>query len=192
MVRNAASQDIVTFLGTLEPRNWPECLQQLVNALDSPDLDRQEVSRPLLAFFVDASSVGGHGGPCDGAWSSMGSDSSSYVKCFETAFSWIFFIYSATSFFDTHVLTKIYRARLGCFQRPREGLRRLSSQIGYRNQWHPTPRLHDTQIPPTIRTSVRENAVTRRGLPLVLRPYRLPVPFRTHRHVHRLSLQARI
>lgn len=44
MIRNAASQDIVTFLGTLEPRNWPECLQHLVNALDSPDLDRQEVS----------------------------------------------------------------------------------------------------------------------------------------------------
>ena len=43
MVRNAASQDIVAFLGVLEPRNWPECLQHLVNALDSPDLDRQEV-----------------------------------------------------------------------------------------------------------------------------------------------------
>ena len=44
MIRNAASQDIVAFLGTLEPRNWPECLQHLVNALDSPDIDRQEVS----------------------------------------------------------------------------------------------------------------------------------------------------
>jgi len=43
MIRNAASQDIVAFLGVLEPRNWPECLQQLVNALDAPDLDRQEV-----------------------------------------------------------------------------------------------------------------------------------------------------
>ncbi|KAF9012676.1 transportin-PC [Cyathus striatus] len=37
-------QDIVAFLGVLEPRNWPECLQQLVNALDSPDLDRQEAA----------------------------------------------------------------------------------------------------------------------------------------------------
>ena len=49
MVRNAASQDIVAFLGVLEPKNWPECLQQLVNTLDSPDLDRQEV-RPKFAF----------------------------------------------------------------------------------------------------------------------------------------------
>lgn len=46
MIRNAASQDIVAFLGVLEPRNWPECLQQLVNALDASDLDRQEVSVP--------------------------------------------------------------------------------------------------------------------------------------------------
>jgi transportin-1 len=44
IVRNAASQDIVAFLGVLEPKNWPECLQQLVNALDSNDIDRQEVS----------------------------------------------------------------------------------------------------------------------------------------------------
>ncbi|TEB38110.1 ARM repeat-containing protein [Coprinellus micaceus] len=44
MIRNAASQDIVTFLGTLEPRNWPECLQHLVNTLDSPDVDRQEAA----------------------------------------------------------------------------------------------------------------------------------------------------
>ncbi|KAG2015342.1 karyopherin Kap95 [Coprinopsis cinerea AmutBmut pab1-1] len=44
MIRNAASQDIVTFLGVLEPRNWPECLQHLVNALDDPDLDRQEAA----------------------------------------------------------------------------------------------------------------------------------------------------
>lgn len=46
MIRNAASQDIVAFLGVLEPRNWPECLQQLVNALDASDLDKQEVSDP--------------------------------------------------------------------------------------------------------------------------------------------------
>jgi len=44
MIRNAASQDIVAFLGVLEPKNWPECLQHLVLALDSPDLDKQEVS----------------------------------------------------------------------------------------------------------------------------------------------------
>ena len=45
MIRNAAGQDIVQFLGILEPRNWPECLQQLVHNLDSTDGDVQEVSR---------------------------------------------------------------------------------------------------------------------------------------------------
>ncbi|KAH9485663.1 Transportin-1 [Psilocybe cubensis] len=44
MIRNAASQDIVAFLGVLEPRNWPECLQHLVLALDSTDFDRQEAA----------------------------------------------------------------------------------------------------------------------------------------------------
>ncbi|KAF8870365.1 transportin-PC [Infundibulicybe gibba] len=44
MIRNAASQDIVAFLGVLEPKNWPECLQHLVNALDSTDIDRQEAA----------------------------------------------------------------------------------------------------------------------------------------------------
>lgn len=44
MIRNAAGHDIVAFLGVLEPRNWPECLEQLVTMLDSPELDRQEVS----------------------------------------------------------------------------------------------------------------------------------------------------
>ena len=48
IVRNAASQDIVAFLGVLEPKNWPECLQQLVNTLDSNDLDRQEVGVHLV------------------------------------------------------------------------------------------------------------------------------------------------
>lgn len=53
MIRNAAGHDIVAFLGTLEPRNWPECLQQLVTMLDSPELDRQEVSVIYLhAFFI--------------------------------------------------------------------------------------------------------------------------------------------
>lgn len=47
MIRNAAGQDIVAFLGALEPKNWPECLEQLVALLDSPELDRQEVSKPL-------------------------------------------------------------------------------------------------------------------------------------------------
>lgn len=50
MIRNAASQDIVAFLGVLEPRNWPECLQHLVMTLDSSDLDRQEVS--FLSFMI--------------------------------------------------------------------------------------------------------------------------------------------
>lgn len=60
MIRNAASQDVVAFLGVLEPRNWPECLQQLVNMLDSSDydLERQEVrftsSYQFLYIFVQA------------------------------------------------------------------------------------------------------------------------------------------
>lgn len=44
MVRNVAGQAVVAFLGTLEPRNWPECLSHLVGALDDPDFDKQEVS----------------------------------------------------------------------------------------------------------------------------------------------------
>ncbi|KAJ8076623.1 hypothetical protein PM082_001046 [Marasmius tenuissimus] len=48
MIRNAASQDIVAFLGVLEPRNWPECLSQLVNMLEHPDLDRQEAAFNVL------------------------------------------------------------------------------------------------------------------------------------------------
>lgn len=51
MIRNAASQDIVAFLGVLEPRNWPECLQQLVNTLDSTDLDRQEVRSHFIMML---------------------------------------------------------------------------------------------------------------------------------------------
>jgi transportin-1 len=43
MIRNTAGQDLVAFLGILEPRNWPECLEQLVQALDSPNVDQQEV-----------------------------------------------------------------------------------------------------------------------------------------------------
>ncbi len=51
MIRNAAGQDIVAFLGILEPRNWPECLQQLVNTLDSPNPDQQEVSISFHLIF---------------------------------------------------------------------------------------------------------------------------------------------
>jgi transportin-1 len=51
MIRNAAGQDVVAFLGALEPKNWPECLEQLVTLLDSPDLDRQEVSH-LLHYIM--------------------------------------------------------------------------------------------------------------------------------------------
>lgn len=51
MIRNAAGQDIVALLGTLEPRNWPECLQELVTMLDSPDLDRQEVSQSSIQIL---------------------------------------------------------------------------------------------------------------------------------------------
>lgn len=51
MIRNAAGQDIVAFLGVLEPKNWPECLQQLVNTLDSTDFDRQEVSSSHVSFY---------------------------------------------------------------------------------------------------------------------------------------------
>ena len=55
MVRGAAAQDIVAFLGILEPKNWPECLQQLVHMLDAPSADQQEVRATisvLLPFFV--------------------------------------------------------------------------------------------------------------------------------------------
>ncbi|THG97840.1 hypothetical protein EW026_g4251 [Hermanssonia centrifuga] len=48
MVRNAAGQDIVSFLGILEPKNWPECLQQLVHTLDSSSLDQQEAAFNVL------------------------------------------------------------------------------------------------------------------------------------------------
>ncbi|GJE91353.1 ARM repeat-containing protein [Phanerochaete sordida] len=48
MVRNAAGQDIVAFLGILEPRNWPECLQQLVHTLDSSSVEQQEAAFNVL------------------------------------------------------------------------------------------------------------------------------------------------
>ncbi|KAI0827995.1 ARM repeat-containing protein [Trametes gibbosa] len=48
MIRNAAAQDIVAFLGILEPRNWPECLQQLVHMLDAPNVEQQEAAFNVL------------------------------------------------------------------------------------------------------------------------------------------------
>ncbi|KAH0829133.1 armadillo-type protein [Lanmaoa asiatica] len=42
LVRTAAGQDIVAFLGVLEPKNWPDCLEQLVSMLDDPS--RQEAA----------------------------------------------------------------------------------------------------------------------------------------------------
>ncbi|KAI0767131.1 ARM repeat-containing protein [Fomes fomentarius] len=48
MIRNAAAQDIVAFLGILEPKNWPECLQQLVHMLDAPNQDQQEAAFNVL------------------------------------------------------------------------------------------------------------------------------------------------
>jgi hypothetical protein len=53
MIRNAAAQDIVAFLGILEPKNWPECLMLLVNQLDDQDAVHQEVrpcSPSILSF----------------------------------------------------------------------------------------------------------------------------------------------
>ncbi|KZT69634.1 ARM repeat-containing protein [Daedalea quercina L-15889] len=48
MVRNVAGQAVVAFLGTLEPKNWPECLSHLVAALDDPDFDKQEAAFNVL------------------------------------------------------------------------------------------------------------------------------------------------
>ncbi|KAA1476473.1 ARM repeat-containing protein [Dentipellis sp. KUC8613] len=48
MIRGAASQDIVAFLGILEPRQWPECLTQLVALLDSADESQQEAAFNVL------------------------------------------------------------------------------------------------------------------------------------------------
>ncbi len=59
MVRSAAAQDIVAFLGILEPKNWPECLQQLVHMLDVPSADQQEVRATISVssrFFAISSS----------------------------------------------------------------------------------------------------------------------------------------
>ena len=52
LVRNAAGQDIVALLGFLEPRNWPECLQFLVQMLDVQNDTLAEVR--VHHFFTDA------------------------------------------------------------------------------------------------------------------------------------------
>ncbi len=43
MIRNTAGQDVVAYLGVLEPKHWPECLEVLVGMLDL-DGDMSEVS----------------------------------------------------------------------------------------------------------------------------------------------------
>ena len=43
MVRNAAGQVVVSMLDALEPANWPEVLQHLLQSLDAPSLDVQLV-----------------------------------------------------------------------------------------------------------------------------------------------------
>ncbi|TDL23096.1 ARM repeat-containing protein [Rickenella mellea] len=48
MIRNTAGQDIVAFLGILEPRNWPECLEHLLRTLDSTNVDQQEAAFNVL------------------------------------------------------------------------------------------------------------------------------------------------
>lgn len=52
MVRNAAGQSIVAFLSVLEPKNWPECLEQLLGLLGSTDLETQEVSHIVLCLYL--------------------------------------------------------------------------------------------------------------------------------------------
>lgn len=54
MIRNAASQTIVAFLGILEPKNWPECLQHLFNMLESPNLEQQEVRHCIPTLLTSS------------------------------------------------------------------------------------------------------------------------------------------
>lgn len=96
MVRNAAGQDIVAFLGILEPRNWPECLQQLVGTLDSTSQEQQEVSTqfqralcslaPRLSPIASLRVRGTGGPPCTAATSTPLHRSSNILHCI-TAFS---------------------------------------------------------------------------------------------------------
>lgn len=48
LVRNAASGAIINLLGILEPKNWPECLQQLVAMLDLTNQEQQEAAFNVL------------------------------------------------------------------------------------------------------------------------------------------------
>lgn len=59
MIRSAAAQDIVAFLGILEPKNWPECLMLLVNQLDDQDHVHQEVCPPISIVTLVFSSATG-------------------------------------------------------------------------------------------------------------------------------------
>lgn len=53
MIRNAAGQVIVTILGVLEPHNWKEALQLLMQALDSPAEDHIMVSTSAQSSLAD-------------------------------------------------------------------------------------------------------------------------------------------
>lgn len=46
LLRNNTGQVVVAYLGVLEPRSWPDVLQLLVNRLDDPELEKQEVTDP--------------------------------------------------------------------------------------------------------------------------------------------------
>ncbi|KAK0447503.1 armadillo-type protein [Armillaria borealis] len=48
VIRNTAGQNIVAFLGVLEPKNWLQCLHNLMGMLDMPDLDKQEAAFNVL------------------------------------------------------------------------------------------------------------------------------------------------
>ncbi|KZT41877.1 ARM repeat-containing protein [Sistotremastrum suecicum HHB10207 ss-3] len=48
MIRGAAGQDVVAFLGTLQPRNWPEALMLLMQNLESSNFEIQEAAFNIL------------------------------------------------------------------------------------------------------------------------------------------------
>lgn len=58
LVRTAAGQDIVAFLGVLEPKNWPDCLENLFTMLDDPDCQRQEVSHKSKSWHRSIGPLG--------------------------------------------------------------------------------------------------------------------------------------
>jgi hypothetical protein len=115
MIRNAAGQDVVAFLGHLEPRNWPECLGMLVELLDSPDAEKQEVciysSRVSLLFFLFGLPYG------------------------RVTIGLTRSIADVSSLQPDHSPDLLFMAianliHLGCVQCSREGMRRLSTQTG--------------------------------------------------------------